>query len=123
MLLVDDCADNRMLISITMRNSSYVFDEAEHGAAAVEKYRQGEYDAILMDMQMPVLDGYDATRQIRQMERESGREPTPIIAISGHSFHEDMDKTAAAGCDIHLTKPIQKVKLLECLDMLVGRNV
>ena len=122
-LLVDDSTDNRLLIAVLMKNSCYDFDGAENGAAAVEMFRQREYDAVLMDLSMPVLDGYDATRMMRQMERELARRHTPIIALTAHSFEEEKQKARDAGCDYHLAKPFKKVKLLECLETFTGGNV
>jgi PAS domain S-box-containing protein len=122
-LLAEDNADNRILIGMLMKNSGYVFDEAENGAEAVEMFRRQEYDAILMDIQMPILDGYEATRMIRQMERELSRRHTPIIALTAHSYEEDKQKAHAAGCDCHLAKPFKKKKLLECLDTFTGGGI
>ncbi len=118
-LFAEDNRDNRILLTLTMRNTRYTFDEAENGEVAVEKYLDGEYDAILMDIQMPVLDGFAATRQIREIEESTGRRRIPIIAVTAHAFKEDKERCLAAGCDSHIPKPIKKAKLLECLDKLI----
>lgn len=117
-LLAEDNQANRVLLSMSMRNTRYKFDEAENGEIAVEMYRNNNYDAVLMDIQMPVMDGYAATRKIREMEKESGRRHTPIIAVTAHAFKEDEERCLAAGCDCHISKPIKKARLLECLDNL-----
>jgi PAS domain S-box-containing protein len=119
-LLAEDNIDNRLLIALLMKNSGYDFDEAENGAEAVEMFRRQEYDAVLMDLQMPLLDGFEATRRIRRLEGELARRHTPIIALTAHSFEEDRRKASAAGCDCHLAKPFKKMKLLECLDNFTG---
>jgi CheY-like chemotaxis protein len=78
-------------------------DLAEDGREAVEKARSGSYAIILMDMQMPVLDGLDATRQIRQLP---DHQATPILAMTANAFAEDKDRCFAAGMDDFLTKPV-----------------
>jgi len=88
---------------------------AENGAVAVEKFKAGRYDLVLMDMQMPVMDGYTATRIIRDWEAEQGRHRTPIIALTAHALVEDVEKSLAAGCDTHLNKPIKRAKLMETI--------
>jgi CheY-like chemotaxis protein len=68
-----------------------------------------------MDMQMPVMDGYAATRAIRTFETETGASPTPIIALTAHAIREDVARCLAAGCDSHLPKPIRKAALLTAI--------
>jgi CheY-like chemotaxis protein len=87
----------------------------------VEKFRSGEYDVVLMDVQMPVMDGYTATRTIREWEREKGKRPTPILALTAHAFAEEEKKSFAAGCNAHLVKPIRKAALLEAIHGHSGR--
>ena len=74
-----------------------------------------------MDMQMPVMDGYAATRAIRQWEREQGRPPTPVIALTAYALKGDEEKSMAAGCTAYLTKPIKKVILLAVLAEYSGQ--
>ncbi len=115
-LLVEDNEDNRLLINAYLKKTTFEIEEAENGQIALEKFRQGEYSLILMDVQMPVMDGHTATREIRRWEKENGREPTPIIALTAHAVKEDMDKSIQAGCNSHLSKPIKKVTLLQTID-------
>jgi len=112
-LLVEDSEDNRLLIRSYFKRTSDHIDIAENGKIAVEKFKSGKYDLVLMDVQMPVMDGHTATREIRKWERESGRSQTPIIALTAHAMAEDAKKSLDAGCTDHLTKPIRKVKLME----------
>ena len=86
---------------------------AENGAVAVEKFKSGNYDLVLMDVQMPVMDGYAATREIRKWEQEQGKKQTPIIALTAHAMKEDVQKSLDAGCTDHLTKPIKRATLME----------
>ena len=114
-LLADDSDDNRFLIRAYLRNSGCVLDEAVDGQVAVEKFKAGKYHLVLTDVEMPVLDGYSATRQIRAWERETGRSPTPVLALTAHALKEATQKSLDAGCTAHLTKPIQKLVLLEAI--------
>ena len=114
-LLVEDNPDNRMLIKAYMKREPYEITEAENGQEAVEAFKQGDFDIVLMDVQMPVMDGHKATRAIRAWENEQGREPTTIIALTAHALKEEVDKSLAAGCTAHLTKPIKKQTLMASL--------
>jgi signal transduction histidine kinase/DNA-binding response OmpR family regulator len=115
LLLVEDNADNRLLIKTYLKKEPYDVDEAENGALAVAAFGEQRYDLVLMDVQMPVMDGHAATRAIRDYEREHGRQPVPIIALTAHAVKEDMERSLAAGCTAHLTKPIKKQVLLGAL--------
>jgi two-component system sensor histidine kinase/response regulator len=119
-LLVDDTADNRKLIQAFLKSGPYAIEMAEDGEVAVQKFTSGRYDLVLMDMQMPVMDGYDATRAIRQWEQEQGCVSTPIVALTAHALAEDAAKSLQAGCTAHVTKPIKKVKLLETIAQFAG---
>jgi len=121
-LLVDDSEDNRFLIKAYFKNSPYKVDMAENGAIAVDKFQTGTYDLVLMDMQMPVMDGYTATRSIRAWEEGQGRRRTPIIALTAYAFAEDVEKSLAAGCDAHLNKPIKRDKLMESIRICTERE-
>ena len=114
-LLAEDSEDNRLLIKTYLKQTPHCLEMAENGEIAVEKFQQGEYDLVLMDMNMPVMDGYTATRTIRQWEAREGKPATPIIALTAFALKEDEQKSIAAGCDAHLTKPIKKKTLLEAL--------
>ncbi len=114
-LLVEDNPDNRLLIKTYLKRAPIEVDEAQDGAAAVAKFRSGAYDLILMDVQMPVMDGHEATRTIRALEAATAGKTTPIIALTAHALKEEMAKSLAAGCSAHLTKPIKKQTLLEAL--------
>jgi len=111
-LLVDDSEDNRLLIRSFLKKTPYVIDTANNGLAAVEQYKTAPYDLILMDIQMPVMDGYAATKEIRDWERSNKREPTPVLALTAYALQEEIRKSYDAGCSGHLTKPIKKNDLL-----------
>lgn len=114
-LLVDDYKHNRFIIQKYLKDTPVQTDIAENGAEAVEKFESGEYDLVLMDMQMPVMDGYAATRKIREFEARLGKKQIPVIALSAYALKEEIQKSLDAGCNEHLTKPIKKAKLLEVL--------
>jgi len=115
-LVADDSADNRMLITAFLKKMPYCIDEVENGALAVEHFKARKYDLVLMDIQMPVMDGHAATRAIRDWERDNQRAPTPIIALSAAALSESFISSRAARCDEHVTKPIRKASLLEVID-------
>ena len=115
-LLVEDNEDNRLLVKAFLKNLPYIIDEAENGKIAVDMYRNNTYDLIIMDVQMPIMDGHEATRVIRVLEAESGRPQTPIIALTAHAIKEEIDKCLAAGCDTHVGKPIKKSTLIGIIE-------
>jgi signal transduction histidine kinase/CheY-like chemotaxis protein len=119
-LLVDDNADNRLLIKAYVKNLPYTVIEAENGQIAVEKFRQSVYDVVLMDVQMPVMDGHEATRTMRAWEQNNGKRPTPIISLTAHAIKEEIDKCLAAGCNTHIAKPVKKSTLIETLQSLTA---
>ncbi len=114
-LLVEDYTHNQMIVQQYLKDTSHHLDIAENGAIAVEKFTQTYYDLILMDMQMPVMDGYAATENIRTFEREHHRKETPIIALTAYALKDAPEKSRRAGCNAHLSKPLKKSQLLEIL--------
>ena len=110
-LLVDDSMDNRLLVHAYLKHTSYRLDDAENGAIAVTKLKAGNYDLVLMDMQMPVMDGLEATRTIRAWEQAQGLSRTPILALTASALDEDVRRALEAGVDLHLSKPIRKAVL------------
>jgi len=117
-LLVEDNPDNRLLIEAFLKKFPIEIDEAENGQVAVDKFKDNKYDIVLMDMQMPVMDGFTATKIIRDWEKKNNRSETPILALTAYAMKEDRDKTLEAGCSDYLTKPLKKEKLLETLRRL-----
>ena len=94
---------------------------ANNGAEALERLAEGEFDAVLMDCQMPVMDGFTATRRIRETEREAGLgKRLPIIALTANVMSEDREHCIAAGMDAHLGKPIVASQLVDCLGRYLG---
>jgi len=114
-LLADDSPDNRLLVNAYFKTMPYAVDEAENGAVAVEMFKAGNYDLILMDIEMPVMDGYSATGAIRAIERETGRRRIPILALTASVLAEALSKAIDAGCDAHIAKPVKKAILLDAI--------
>lgn len=106
-LLVEDAADNQVLFSHILTKAGALVDIASNGKEGLEKALEREYDLILMDMQMPVLDGYTATQDLRAR----GYNKT-IIALTAHALKEDLKKCIDVGCDDVITKPINIKKFL-----------
>jgi len=114
-LLADDSEDNRFLVRGYLRDTGCLIDEVTNGVDVVEKFKDGAYDIVLMDAEMPVMDGYSATRAMRIFEKERAGPPTPILALTAHALKEARDRSIEAGCTDHLTKPITKTALLEAI--------
>jgi len=114
-LLVEDFPDNATITLAYLQETPYRLEIAETGAVACEMFKAGHYDLVLMDRQMPVMDGLTATRTIREWERANGRIPTPIVALTASALKGDREKCLAAGCTGFLTKPIKQEVLLRAI--------
>jgi CheY-like chemotaxis protein len=114
-LLVEDSPDNRTITMAYLEDTPYSVEIAENGAIACKMFTERDYDLILMDRQMPVMDGLTATRAIREWERANGKPPTPIIALTAAALKGDREKCLAAGCTAFLTKPIKQEVLLQAI--------
>jgi signal transduction histidine kinase/AmiR/NasT family two-component response regulator/HPt (histidine-containing phosphotransfer) domain-containing protein len=114
-LVVEDIEHNLILIQLYLNAACWQLTIARNGLEAVELYQKQSFDLILMDIQMPVMDGYTATRTIRELEAREKWPRIPIIALTAHAFREDVEKCLANGCDAHLGKPIRKGQLLTTL--------
>ncbi len=114
-LLVEDSPDNRTITVAFLQDTPYRIEIAENGAVAYAKFTAGHYDLILMDRQMPVMDGMTATRAIREWEQANRRAPTPIIALTASALKGDKENFMAAGCTAYLTKPLKQGVLLQAI--------
>jgi len=114
-LIADDSPDNRNLIRAYLRQMPYSIVEAQNGLDAITEFAAHEFDVVLMDIRMPVMDGYEAARRIRQFEADAGRNRTPIIALTASVLDDAVHRTFEAGCDAHVSKPVKKATLLEAI--------
>ena len=115
-LLAEDNVVNQKVAARVLEKEGFVVDVASDGRQAVDAWRRGTYDAILMDCQMPQLDGYEATREIRREERETGSvRRIPIIALTAHAMKGAAEDCRRAGMDDYLTKPLDREQLRRCL--------
>lgn len=116
-LLAEDNELNREIAVELLKEEGFILDTAEDGTIAVEKMRTakpGQYDLILMDIQMPIMDGYEATRQIRKLKNPETAN-IPIVAMTANAFEEDRQKALEAGMNEHVSKPIDMERLLEIM--------
>jgi two-component system sensor histidine kinase/response regulator len=120
-LLADDSPDNCLLVQAYLKRTPYQLKCAENGEVAFHKYIEEGADLILMDIQMPVLDGYGAVEMIRGWEAANQRARTPIIALTASAMPESIARALAAGCDLHVSKPVKRVTLLDAIASTVER--
>ncbi len=111
-LLVEDAKENRIIIKAYLKKTPHKIEVAENGKIGLEKFISEDYDLVLMDMRMPVMDGYTATGEIRKWEGENRKDATPIVALTAHALTEDRQKCLDAGCTDYLSKPLKKADLL-----------
>jgi CheY-like chemotaxis protein len=116
LLLVEDMEVNREIVRALLEPTGLLIDEAEHGRAAVEAFTAspGAYNIVFMDIQMPKMDGYEATRAIRALDTPEAL-AIPIIAMTASVFKEDIEKSLEAGMNGHIAKPIDLEDVMQNL--------
>jgi PAS domain S-box-containing protein len=122
-LIVEDSADNLALVKAFLKDKRFELDFAENGKIAVDKVISGHPDLVLMDLQMPVMGGLEATHVIRQWEARTRAHSIPILALTAHLGEESARKSLEAGCNEHLTKPIKKSTLLEAVSRHLSKKI
>ncbi|WP_114764803.1 response regulator [Vibrio rhodolitus] len=119
-LLVEDNTVNQKVASLILEKAGYDYDIAENGQIAVDMYRhQQDYQVILMDCMMPVKDGFEATREIRRLEKKQGIAKTPIIALTASVIDDDIQRCYDSGMDAYLAKPVRKKLLIDKIENVV----
>ena len=121
-LIVDDNTTNRMILSHYLSRMGHSYDAAENGQKALAAWDMQDYDVILMDIEMPVLDGLEATREIRRREKSTSRTYTPIIALSADAMLEKREAAFSVGMDHYLTKPVDPREIEETVQMICART-
>ena len=121
-LLCEDSPDNAFVVGAYLAGTNYALEHVVNGKAGLDKFKSEAFDLVLMDMQMPVLDGHTATRRIRLWEADHNRRPTPILALTAHAQKEEVKRCEACGCTAFLSKPIRKATLLAALARHLGRT-
>ena len=119
-LAADDSADNQFLIRVYLESLPYRLSFVENGQQAMERFKNARFDVVLMDLQMPEMDGYTATQQIRKWEAAEGLPPTPIIAVSAHSQAYETERFKSARFSGHLVKPISANELRSAIMKLTS---
>ena len=115
-LIVDDSEDNRTLIRYYLRKLPYDLDFAEDGEAALRRFETERYDLVLLDVQMPILDGYYSVRAMRRFEEKDRRPPTPIVALTAHAMDEKLQRCLREGCTAFVTKPVTRAQLVAVME-------
>ena len=115
-LLVEDSPTNAEVMRLMLEGSPYNLTWAPSGQAGLAAFRDTAFDIVLMDVEMPGMDGYQTTRALRALEAELGRPRTPIVALTAHAFEEHRQRSLEAGCDDFQVKPIPKARLVDTLD-------
>ena len=121
-LVVEDNVDNQRLAAHALRKAGYLADLAENGSVAVERAAAWSYDLIFMDIEMPELDGFQATALIRQGEQQFAWPRTPIVAVTAHAVPAFRQKCLDAGMDDYATKPMSRQRLVELADQWIDRR-
>ena len=119
-LLVDDNDVNLIVTEALLRDTGFAVELARSGEAAIGKFSSGRYSLILMDVQMPGMDGLTATREIRRIEADERRAHTPVVALTANAFDSDERRSLDAGCDVHLTKPLSRQRLIDAVRALTA---
>ena len=118
---MEDNALNQEIARTLLEDAGFVIETADNGVAAVEAVEQasdGWFDLILMDIQMPVMNGYEAARQIRAM-KDPLKAAIPIVAMTANAFEEDREKSFEAGMNGHLAKPVSVETLMKTIDTMI----
>ena len=119
-LIAEDNPTNAQVLTRMLKSLGITVHHVENGQQAVNTFMRKRFDVGIMDIEMPIMDGAEATRQIRQFEKEEQRERTPIIGLTANALDEQRDSYLRAGMDLHLVKPIRLWELAEAIKRWTG---
>ncbi len=123
-LLVEDTPANRKVVQRVLTKRGHHLEMAVNGREALDAFRNGQYDVVLMDIQMPIMDGFQATEAIREIEHAAGKEPAvPIVAMTAHSMRGDRERCLRAGMDGYLSKPLDLQQLIDVVEAYADPSV
>ncbi len=114
-LLVEDNKINQKIAFFTLKKLGFEVEIAENGLEAVQRFKEGDYRIVLMDIQMPIMNGFDSTLQIRALEKAANHTPSLVIALSANTVKEDVEKCFAVGMNEYISKPFSPAKLVEVI--------
>jgi CheY-like chemotaxis protein len=120
-LLVEDNKANQVFMKVLFKKLNLTYDISNDGLEAIEMYKKASYDLILMDENMPYMNGIEAAKNIVIYEKENGLKHTPIVALTANALKGDREKFLEAGMDEYLTKPLDKKRLIEVLSKLLNK--
>lgn len=115
-LMAEDSKEQQVFVRFLLKGMTYTIDFADNGIQALELFQQGQYDLVFMDMRMPKMDGWEATRRIREWESHRSDLRVPIIALTGLSGRDEIQKCRDAGCTDHLAKPFSQKDFFKKLE-------
>jgi CheY-like chemotaxis protein len=118
-LIVEDNPVNQKLIAFLLARAGYSYEVADNGAVALERLEQGQFKLVLMDMMMPVMNGYDATRAIRSNQKLRN---LPVIALTANAMKGEDEKCRAVGCSDYLAKPYSKDQILNAISVQIRKS-
>jgi CheY-like chemotaxis protein len=121
-LVAEDNPVNQRIAQQMLRKRKLEVTLADDGRQAVSAFEAARFDLVLMDVQMPEMNGFDAVAAIRALEHAQGRPHTPIVAVTAHAMHGDRERCLEAGMDAYLSKPIRTQQLYDLVDALLGRD-
>jgi PAS domain S-box-containing protein len=121
-LVAEDNLINQKLIHRVLEKKGFIVDIANNGRECVQKWGESTYDIILMDIQMPEMDGIESTMQIRKLEKEAGNSTIPIIALTAHAMKGDKERFLEAGMNNYISKPIKQAELMSAIEKLIFIN-
>lgn len=119
-LLAEDNTVNQIVASETLTRAGFTVEIADNGRIALEKYLSGQFDLILMDCQMPQMDGFEATANIRKNELTQGRKHTPIVALTANAIKGDRERCLSSGMDAYLSKPLNPAEMVATINELLA---